>query len=378
LEERDTTIKEGVVRLATIKDVAVRAGLSTTLVSRYLNGRTGVSPDSKHKIQSAIKELNYRLNGIARSLVLQKTHSIGIVLDNIGAPFASRLISGLEQGAEDFDKENQYSVLFCSSNGDLHKKKRHISYLTQGRVDGIIIYGSLTTDDTIIRELADSTFPFLLIENDMDNVDVDKVIIDNVEGAYQATEHLIKQGHKRIAHMAGNMNLKITLERMNGYIRALQDYQIPVQSDLILYPTFESAERQLSQDSNLRGDRSYYVAGYREMKKMIAGGRLPEAIFFASDISAFGALQAMEEEGIRVPDDISVIGFDDENPSDYECDCKPISTMRQPLYDLGYRGIKQLITSINNPDQAKEKVVLKAKLIIRDSCRPRDLADLDS
>ncbi|GGA37097.1 LacI family DNA-binding transcriptional regulator [Paenibacillus physcomitrellae] len=358
--------------MATIKDVAERAGLSTTLVSRYLNGRKGVSPDSREKIQSAIKELNYRPNGIARSLVLQKTQSIGIVLDNLCAPFAARLISGLEQGAEDFDKENKYNVLFCSSNGDLQKKKRHISYLTQGRVDGIIIYGSLTSDDTIIRELADSTFPFLLIENTVDDVNVDKVTIDNLEGAYRATEHLIKLGHKRIAHMAGNMNLKITLERMNGYIRALQDYQIPVQSDLILYPTFTPGEHHPSQDSDLRGDRSYYDAGYLEMKKMIAGGSLPDAIFFASDISAFGAIQAMEEAGIRVPEDISIIGFDDENPADYGCSCKPISTMRQPLYDLGYIGIKRLLASINDPDLPKEKVVLNAKLIVRDSCRNKE------
>lgn len=364
--------------MATIKDVAERAGLSTTLVSRFLNGRSGVSPDSKRKIEAAIKELNYRPNGIARSLVLQKTQSIGIVLDNLGAPFAARLIAGLEQGAEDFDKENQYNVLFCSSNGDLQKKKRHVHYLTQGRVDGIIIYGSLTSDDTIIRELAETTFPFLLIENDMNNVDVDKVIIDNAEGAYRATEHLIKQGHRRIAHMAGNMNLKITLERMNGYIRALQDYHIPVRSELILHPTFETAERHLPQDRNSRGDRSYYVAGYKEMKKMIAGGDLPDAIFFASDISAFGAIQAMEEAGIRVPDDISVVGFDDENPADYECDCKPITTMRQPLYDLGYTGIKRLIAGIHDPELPKEKIVLKATLIVRDSCRQRERIDLDS
>ncbi|MBB3128422.1 LacI family transcriptional regulator [Paenibacillus rhizosphaerae] len=358
--------------MATIKDVAERAGLSTTLVSRYLNGRKGVSQVSREKIQLAIKELNYRPNGIARSLVLQKTQSIGIVLDNLWAPFAGRLISGLEQGAEDFDKENKYNVLFCSSNGDLQKKRRHISFLTQGRVDGIIIYGSLTSDDTIIRELADSTFPFLLIENNVDDVDVDKVVIDNAEGAYRATEHLIKQGHKRIAHMAGNMNLKITLERLNGYIRALQDNQIPVQSDLIVYPTFDPAVRLPSQDSNFRGDRAYYEVGYREMKNMIARGDLPDAIFFASDISAFGAIQAMEEAGIRVPEDISIIGFDDENPADYQCSCKPISTMRQPLYELGYIGIKRLIKSLNQPELPKEKVVLKAELIVRDSCMPRN------
>ncbi|MBJ6359895.1 LacI family DNA-binding transcriptional regulator [Paenibacillus sp. GCM10012307] len=357
--------------MATIKDVAERAGLSTTLVSRYLNQRSGVSPSSKERIRNAIKELNYRPNGIARSLVLQKTQSIGIVLDNLCAPFAARLISGLEQGAEDFDKENKYNVMFCSSNGDAEKKRRHINFLTQGRVDGIIIYGSLTSDDTLISELAQSTFPFLLIENDVEGIPVDKVVIDNVDGAFRATEHLIKQGHKRIAHMAGNMNLKITLERMNGYIRALQDYQIPISSDLIIHPSFDSMELAVKDDRYLRGDRSYYSAGYREMKKLIDGGNLPDAIFFATDISAFGAMQALEEAGLSVPDDISIVGFDDEDPRDYGATNHKITTMRQPLYDLGYIGIKRLIQKVNNPERPEERIVLKTDLIVRDSCKSK-------
>jgi len=358
--------------MATIKDVAERAGLSTTLVSRYLNERSGVSPASKERIRNAIKELNYRPNGLARSLVLQKTQSIGIVLDNLCAPFAARLISGLEQGAEDYDKENKYNVMFCSSNGDLEKKRRHINFLTQGRVDGIIIYGSLTSDDTLISELAESTFPFLLIENDVEGMKVDKVVIDNAEGAFRATEHLIKQGHKRIAHMAGNMNLKITLERMNGYIRALQDYQIPISSDLIIHPSFGPAENVATDDRYPRGDRSYYSAGYQEMKKMIQAGNLPDAIFFATDICAFGAIQALEEAGLSVPEDISIVGFDDEDPADYGSTSHKITTMRQPLYDLGYIGIKRLIQKVMTPERPEERVVLKTDLIVRDSCKNRE------
>lgn len=358
--------------MATIKDVAERAGLSTTLVSRYLNERSGVSPASKERIRTAIKELNYRPNGLARSLVLQKTQSIGIVLDNLCAPFAARLISGLEQGAEDFDKENKYNVMFCSSNGDLEKKRRHVNFLTQGRVDGIIIYGSLTSDDTLISELAESTFPFLLIENDAEGIQVDKVVIDNADGAFRATEHLIKQGHKRIAHMAGNMNLKITLERMNGYIRALQDYQIPISSDLIIHPSYDPEETVFDDGDRFpRGDRSYYTAGYREMKKLINAGNLPDAIFFATDICAFGAMQAIEEAELSVPDDISIIGFDDEDPADYGSTSPRITTMRQPLYDLGYTGIKRLIQKVNTPEISDERIVLKTNLIIRESCKSR-------
>ena len=352
--------------MATIKDVAEHAGLSVTLVSRYLNKQKGVSPASQEKIKAAIADLNYRPNGIARSLVLQKTHSIGIVLNYLCAPFVSRLVAGFEQGIEEFNKEG-YNVLYCSSNGDLQKKQQQVHFLTQGRVDGIIIYGSLASDDTIIQQLAASDFPFLLIENDIKNIDANKVLIDNVNGAYKATEHLILQGYRRIAHMTGNMNLKITLDRMNGYILALQNYQIPVDENLILHPDFSNISTSIS-SFYLRGDRTYYDAGYIEMKKYLASGEaLPEAIFFATDISAFGAMQALEEAGLRVPEDIAIMGFDDEFPSDYGSNCKPISTVHQPLQEAGYIGVKTLIHNLQQPELEKEKLILNTELIIRNS-----------
>jgi DNA-binding LacI/PurR family transcriptional regulator len=140
--------------MSTIKDVAQLAGLSKTLVSRYINNQKGVSSDSQQKILAAIKELNYRPNGLARSLVLQKTHTIGIVVDDLCATFIFKMIEGLEQGAEDFDRDDKYNVIFCNSNGDIQRKERHISFLTQGRVDGIVIYGSLVHDDSMIQQLA--------------------------------------------------------------------------------------------------------------------------------------------------------------------------------------------------------------------------------
>ncbi len=353
--------------MATIKDVAEYAGLSVTLVSRYLNNQKGVSQASKDKITAAIAALNYRPNGIARSLVLQKTHSIGIVLNYLCAPFISRLVAGFEQGIEEFNKED-YNVMYCSSNGNMEKKQQQVRFLTQGRVDGIIIYGSLATDDTIIQQLEASHFPFLLIENDIKGIEANKVLIDNVNGAYRATEHLILQGYRRIAHMTGNMNLKITLDRMNGYVLALQNYQIPVEENLIMHPDFTNTNTSIS-NYYLRGDRTYYDAGYYEMKKfLLSGVPLPDAVFFATDISAFGAMQAMEEAGLRVPKDIAIMGFDDEYPSDYGCNCRPISTMHQPLQEAGYIGVKTLIYNLENPGLEKKKMVLNTKLIVRDSC----------
>jgi DNA-binding LacI/PurR family transcriptional regulator len=359
--------------MATIKDVAVRAGLSITLVSRTLNNRKGVKPESRAKILQAMRDLNYVPNGLARSLVLQKTNTIGIVLDILFSPFVGKLIEGLEKGAADFDKENVYNVMYCNSNGDIQKKQRHLSFLTQGRVDGILIYGSLVSDDEIIMNLSQSGFPFILIENDLDGVDINKVVIDNVDGAYQATQHLIKLGHRRIAHVTGNINLKITLDRLNGYMRALQDAQIPIDPSLIVYPDFNRPlEGESSSEAHdVWSTNTFFKCGYDSIKKLVNQADRPDAVFFATDISAFGAMKALGEMGLSVPDYISIIGFDDERPSDFDCYFEPISTVRQPLEQAGYTGIKQMIHSLLHPDAPKERIVLKTELVIRNSCKAK-------
>lgn len=354
--------------MATIKDVAEHAGLSVTLVSRYLNHKKGVSEQSQQKIMAAIEALNYRPNGNARSLVLQRSNAIGIVVNTLDAPFISPLIAGIERGLADFNKGNRYTVLYCTSHGNMETKREHIAYLTQGRVDGIIIYGSLASDDTLVRQLAETQFPFLLIENDMKDIEVNKVIIDNQGGAYQATDFLIRQGYERIAHMTGNMNYKITLDRMNGYIMAFQDHQIPVRQELIWHPNFSQIEEKTESDTHNRGDMSFYYAGYQEMKRVLESDmELPEAIFFATDISAFGAIKALQEAGVRVPEDIGLIGFDDEHPADYGCHCAAISSMRQNFNEAGYVGIKTMINNIENPQNKKKTVLLSTEMILRKS-----------
>lgn len=352
--------------MATIKDVAQHAGLSKTLVSRFINNQKGVSPESQQKIVLAIKELNYRPNGLARSLVLQKTHTIGIVVDDLCATFIFRLIEGLEHGAEEFDKDDKYNVIFCNSNGDIARKERHINFLTQGRVDGIVIYGSLVHDDSLIQQLAQVNYPFILIENDIEGVDVNKVVIDNIGGAFMATEHLIKLGHRRIAHIGGNMNLKITLDRMNGYVRALQKHNIPVDQSLIIFPDFSDVDEWKKRDESM-SQFLFFDRGYVEMKKLIDKGQVPEAIFFATDLSAFGAVKALQEAGLSVPEDVSIIGFDDEVSAAGSFHCMPVSTVRQPLKQAGYLGIQKLISSINHPHAAKERLLLKTELVIRES-----------
>ena len=356
------------IALATIKDVARHANVSQTLVSRFINNQKGVSPESQRRILAAIQALNYRPNGIARSLVLQRTHTIGIVVDDLRATFLFRLIEGLERGAEEFDRDEKYNVIFCNANGDIARKERHISFLTQGRVDGIVIYGSLVHDDTMIRRLAGENFPFILIENDIEGLDVDKIVIDNAGGAFQATEHLIQLGHRRIAHIGGNKDLKITQDRYEGYRQALQAYGIAQDDSLVIFPDFSDAEEWMKSSDNL-GQDLFYDRGYAEMKKLIEGGRVPDAVFFATDLSAYGAIKALEEHGLSVPGDVSVVGFDDEVAAAGIFRCRPITTVRQPLRQAGYLGIRRLIAGILDPAADKERLLLPTELVVRDSTR---------
>lgn len=357
--------------MATIIDVAKAAGVSKSLVSRYLNGGGGVGKQSALRIEKAIKQLNYRPNGIARSLVLQKTHSIGIVLDSVHASFVAPFIEGIEQGLTDSDAEKEYSVLYCASGGDLQRKQRNVKYLTEGRVDALLIYGSLVTDSDIIKSLAKSNFPFLLVENKAEGIKTNKVLIDNFSGAVKATEYLIQLGHTDIAFMAGDERILITKDREDGFKKAMTDSGLIVPDKFIIRPDFTLKYKKQNPRHAVRGDYTYYVQGYICMKKFIEENaeNLPTAMFFASDIMAFGAIQALCEAGLNVPEDMSIIGFDNENPQDFDCDCPRVTTLRQPLFSAGYNAIRMLLEELKCPSLEKRTLTLCTDLIDNKTCR---------
>ena len=328
-----------------------------------------MSKTSQTRIAQAISDLNYRPNALARSLVTKRTFSVGVVIDDMTATFIVPLIEGLERGLLEADTPHPYTIIYTNSRGDAERKRLQMDYMTQGRVDGIILYGSMVFDDELIRQLRNMNFPLVLVENDLADVGVHKVVIDNVGGAFAATEHLIKLGHRKIAHIGGNMNLKITMERMNGYVNALQQYGIPVNPDRIIFPDFRDFREWKSE----RGGHSqmYYTRGYEEMKKLIDKDRIPEALFFATDLSAFGAIRALKEAGLDVPKDVSIIGFDDESAAAPLLDAYPITTMRQPLLQAGGASVKMLIDSLEQPDKPPERKVLDTQMILRDTTMER-------
>ena len=203
--------------MKTIKDVAAYSGVSLTTVSRVVNGSDKVSPKTKAKVDQAIKELGYFPNNAARSLVKKQTDSIAILLRNIHDPFFTDLIRGIEDASASLGR----NIIFCSPGKDEKVRDRYIEYLTNGISDAIILYGSLFTDKAMVEHLQEVGFPFLLIENNFQMMPVNQFLIDNVAGARDAVNYLIRHNHKRIAHVMGNPNKKVILERLNGYIETI-------------------------------------------------------------------------------------------------------------------------------------------------------------
>lgn len=353
----------------TISDVAALAGVSKALVSRYLNGKTGVGEQSRKRIIEAINTLNYTPNALARSLVTQKTYSIGVLLELIDSDVAISLIKGLELGALDAPGGDKYTLIYTSSFGDIERKKRQMNYLTQGRADGVIIFGSQVYNDELIIRLSQTNFPLVLIENDLSAAQTDRIVIDNVGGAFEATQHLIRQGHRRIAHIAGNMNLKTTVDRMQGYINALQYHNLPVDRNMIVFPDFSALPDNRRQP--IGWETVFMEQGYVEMKRILERGDVPDAVFLPTDFLAFGAMRALAEAGLRVPEDVSLIGYDNEIAVAARLGIRTVTSVQQPLEQAGFQAAQLCLRRVEDPQKATERIVLKTMLMDHGTVRER-------
>ncbi|MDE7247072.1 MAG: LacI family transcriptional regulator [Lachnospiraceae bacterium] len=333
--------------MATISDIARQANVSRTLVSRVLNNKPGVSPENRKRILEVIEENHYVPNGLAKSLVLQRTNTIGVIMDDLCNDFFFKLIAGLQDAAEAQD----YNILFCSGRKDTATRLKYVDYLTGGCTDGIIAYGSRFDDENLFRYVAEKSANSVLIESNLNDCVTDKILLDNFHGAYIATEHLIKQGRKNIVHVTCDMNYDVGLERLNGFVQAMHDYRMPLGPDSILY-----------------ADHFENIA-YQQMKNRLSQGTRPDACFTGADKPAFGVLRAAMEAGLSIPGDLAVIGFDDDVPDSKNILFPPLSTMRQPLYEMGQAGVTLLIDKIKQPDREPVVKTFEAELVLRETCR---------
>lgn len=332
--------------MATISDIAARAGVSRALVSRVINGKSGVSPETRAKIHAVMEELGYRPNSLARSLALQRTQTIGVVMDSLCFPFFFSLIYGLQATAEQLG----YNILFCSGGSEALLKSKYIDYFSSGRADGVIVYGSHVNDQPILQSLADHNDCFVLIEGNLPGAQINNLLVDNVMGAYRATERLVQSGCRSIVHVAGDMDYQVSRDRLEGFRRAMQEHSLPINAASVIGADFTAQ------------------AGYEAMQSMLGEGALPDGIFFGADRTAYGAMRALAEHGIRSPDDIALIGFDDDAPPSWAGQYPALSTMRQPLYDLGVDSVRLLVQTIEDPQREKVVRMYEPELVIRETC----------
>ena len=334
--------------MATIRDVANRAGVSVATVSYVINGTRNVAPATAERVRAAMEALDYHPNAVAQSLRTRTTHVIGAVVSDISNPFFATLI----RGAEDCARENGYSLLICNTSEKLENELVYLQLLSRKRVDGMIL-APTGKNDALIRDLITRGLQIVFIDRKIDGVDAPAVLSENEEGAYRATQYLIEQGHRRIGIVLGLPHVSTTTERLHGYERALAEAGIQLDPTLLVYGHSQVAAAKQACDSLFtQPDR-------------------PSAIFATNNLMTIGAMMAIHEHGWHCPRDISVIGFDD---FDWAAAFDPpLTTVAQDPYRIGHEAVQLLMEYDPISPQHHQKNAdrrIPVKLQIRGSVTP--------
>jgi len=334
----------------TIKDIAKELGVSPSTVSRALKDHPDISQDTKKQINELAKNLNYQPNTVALSLRQSKTNTLGIIIPEIAHFFFSAVISGIEDIAHDAG----YHVIITQSNESFEREVMNTKALFNSRVDGILMSVSRETETyEHLQSLLDYDIPLVFFDRIIDSLNACKVIVNDEQGAYEATIHLIEQGCYRIAHLAGPQNLGISKNRLNGYKAALADNRYMIDENLIKVcglGTFEEAESITNE-----------ILDYRFP---------PDAIFANNDVAAYGAMMAIRKRKLRIPEDIAIVGFSNWRFSSL---IQPaLSSVTQPGFKMGQEATRLLMKQINKAEDEEsitETISLKTNLVVRESSK---------
>jgi LacI family transcriptional regulator len=339
-------ILPGLIRVATIKEVADHAGVSVATVSRVVNKTGYVSLDLQERVQNAMRTLNYRPSALARSLRRQETQTIGILVPQLDQPFFSALVFAVEKTLFSSD----YRALICSAEERRDKEDAYIEMLMRQRVDGVILVPTGQSTDNV-RRLLDEGVPVVLVDRDIPNLAINRVLCNNYPGGASAIEHLLALGHRRIGMIGGPDYSEAIIDRMNGAREALLAAGVEVDPALCI-----------------TGSMPQFEMGYTMGMQLLDRSDRPTAIFAFNDVIAIGVLHAAAELGLRLPDDLSVIGFDDIPAAAYSI--PELTTVAQPIYAMGEQAANLLIRHIRDSDAPVESVKLETQLIIRKSTAP--------
>lgn len=340
-------------------DVARIANVSVATVSRVLNNAPGVSDRNRARIAKLIEELGYQPNFTAQNLVQRSTRTIALInMSTLGylhaQPASGRILLGIEQA---LSAENYRYTIF--SRDDLMMDEAELGWLKDGSVDGVLLNGAKLNDPLALK-LKEYNLPFVIIGRAIGLLNNYYVDVDNVYGSYSAVQALLKLGHKRIAHVCGSQQTNLGVERLEGYRRALIDAGVGYNEEYVI-------DAGLTREEVYRSVYNYF--------KDINPALRPTGIFAFNDFIAIPTMRALLDLDLRIPDDIAIIGFDDDETSKYLN--PPLASIHAPIYELGMEAAKMLLALINNGQQNAHQVILEAKVIKRASLGVSDDLSLE-
>jgi LacI family transcriptional regulator len=324
---------------STITDIARRAGVSISTVSRVLRGTAPVTEGKREAVLAAVAELNYQPNVFARGLASGESMAIGVLTQNFGSPFYDEILQGVVYGLRD----TRYFPVFADGQWQPEIEQQAILALMQRQIDGLIVIGGFLDSETLF-DYAEQ-LPVIVVARRLPAYEENCIYVDNQKAAYTATQHLIELGHRHIAHVSGRADHPDAVERQAGYIQALQDAGIEPREELIVEGDFRRQSGVLAVDV------------------LLARASTFSAIFAANDQMAYGTRLALHRRGIRVPEDMSLVGFDDEPAAAFMI--PPLTTVRQPAGEMGREAARAILSCLL--DEPVTPVKVEAKLIVRES-----------
>jgi LacI family transcriptional regulator len=328
----------------TIVDVASEAGVSYATVSRVINDDAHVKAETRERVRQVMERLGYVVNRQARSLAGGRSHVVGVLVPDLGTGYIGEIMRGID---DELDLA-RYDMMLYTTHRREAKESSYVASLTRGMADGLLIVLP-RNPATFMQTLRQRNFPYVLIDHQGTNEQDHAVGATNWQGAYNATEYLIKLGHRRIGFITGSMDLGCARDRLAGYQAALRTHHFPVDPKLVYEGDFHQPE------------------GYAGGNTLLSLNNPPTAIFVSNDVMAMGAMDAARSRGSRIPDDISILGFDDIPQAQ---NVRPaLTTVRQPLEKMGRVATQMLLDLLKDPQKDVSRVELPTELIVRDSCQ---------
>jgi LacI family transcriptional regulator len=328
--------------MPTIHEVAKKARVSPTTVSHVINNTRFVSEILRERVQRAMAELNYRPNALARSLRLGQTHTFGLILPDSANPFFAEIGHAIEAAAF----ERGYSVILCNTENDQTKELLYTNVLENRQVDGMIFVATGRNHDAL-SSIVKNGLPLVVVDRDLGSLSLDAVTTDNHQGGLIATRHLIERGHRIIGCITGPSDITPSAERVTGYSDAIKEINLELEETLLL-----------------RGD-FHVPSGLEAATRLLQRDPRPTALFVCNDMMAIGALHAAAKLGLRVPDDVAIVGFDDIELASYTI--PPLTTVCQPKQQIGQTAIQLILERMSAPSLPPRHKILHPQLIIRES-----------